>query len=67
MIFAMNYGRRDKVTGVKAIPITTPYSLEPVWSTPASSMIGFEDRTNKIGEKSLILQNIKFDKLKGKE
>jgi len=67
MIFAMNYGRRDKVTGVKAIAITTPYSLEPVWPTPASSMIGFEDRTNKIGEKSLILQNIKFDKLKGKE
>ena len=30
-------------------------------------MTGFEDRTNKIGEKSLILQNIKFDKLKGKE
>ena len=67
MIFAMNYGRRDKVTGVKAIAITTPYSLEPVWPTPASSMIGLEERTNKIGEKSLILQNIKFDKLKGKE
>ena len=68
MIFAMNYGRRDKVTGVKAIAITTPYSLEPVTPPiPASSMIGLEDRTNKIGEKSLILQNIKFDKLKGKE
>ena len=68
MIFAMNYGQRDKVTGVKVIAITTPYSLEPVTPpTPASSMIGLEDRTNKIGEKSLILQNIKFDKLKGKE
>jgi len=67
MIFAMNYGRRDKVAGVRAIAITTPYSLEPVWPTPASSMIGFEDRTNKVGEKSLILQNIKFDKSKGKE
>jgi hypothetical protein len=66
IIFAMNYGRRDKVTGVKAIAITTPYSLEPVWPTPASSMIGSEDRTNKIGEKSLISRNIKFNKLKGK-
>jgi len=68
MIFAMNYGKRDKITGVKAIAITTPYSIAPVTPpAPASSMIGFEDRTNKIGEKSLILQNIKFDKLKDKE
>ena len=68
MIFAMNYGQRDKVTGVKVIAITTPYSLEPVTPpTPGSSMIGLKDRKNKIGEKSLILQNIKFDKLKRKE
>jgi len=68
MIFAMNYGRSEVVTGVKAIAITTLYSLEPVTPPiPDSSMTGLEDRTNKIGEKSLILQNLKFDKLKGKE
>jgi hypothetical protein len=68
MIFAMHYRETYAITEVKAIAITTPHSLGPVTPpVPASSMIGLEDRTNKIGEKSLILQNIKFDKLKAKE
>ncbi|MBA7532110.1 hypothetical protein ES705_24336 [subsurface metagenome] len=70
MIFAMNYGENYAVTEIKALAITTPYSLGPVTPpVPTSSIIGLVERTNKIeGRKqNSILRNIKSEQVRGKE
>ena len=68
MIFAMHYGEDYTIKEIKAIAITTPYSLGPVTPpVPASSIIGLVDKINKNGKRDSILRNIKFDQLKGKE
>jgi len=66
MIFAMNYGEDYTIKQIKAIAITTPYSLGPVTPpVPASSIIGLIDNINRNGEKDSIIRNINFEQVKG--
>jgi len=68
MIFAMHYGEDYTIKEIKAIAITTPYSLGPVTPpVPASSIIGLIDNINRNGEKDSIIRNINFEQVKGKE